>query len=1428
MRAVVAGGIFRGKSTGAREQTARWNPLSLSRDRLVLHGSSDIPGETREDVLGSILAHRVAMPRSHRLSVLRCGSIAVGASLAIAMAGQVAGCSSGSTPPAEPAAGAGAPGAQDRLGTVGLAVTIPGGETIDTIAWVLTGPNGAPTVVSQGTVDVQRSTIASFQVGGIPAGSGYDIALSATSVEGAVMCAGTASFPILARATTNVTVLLRCGSPAPDAGSVSVGGQTFDCGTVTAVSASPSETAVGSSLSLSGAATGPAPSSLGYAWSASSGTFSAPRSAATSYTCTAPGAVTITLAVSDGPVPAGGACSPLLDTATVTVQCDGALDAGSPDATIDAGAPSACSLGSGGAIKHVIYVQFDNTHLSRDRANVPSDLEQMPHLLGFIRGNGTMMANDHTILISHTAGGILSSLTGVYPDRNGQTVTNSYVRTSAAGAFTFPSAFAYWTDPTAANTAIPNMVGPDGSNIPAPWVSYTRAGCNFGAVGAANMVLENTGTSASGDVTKVFGSESPQFAEATTAAAAAAGTAARSLATTDLVGLAVHCAAGSQVCAAGEADLLPQEPGGYVGFNGLFGAQQINPVLTGQPAPVAVQDLAGNPIADTFGQPGFPGFNAMVASVSLAYIASMQEHGVPVTYAYISDAHDDHGLDGSGQSAYGPGAAGYVQQLAAYDRAFATFFARLAADGIDKTNTLFVFTVDEGDHFVGGAPAPAACDGVDTPCDWTDQLGEVNVNIDTLVSNEFPAVASKFLGAGATDAFTVHGDDAPTFYLARTNGDAGPVGALGQTDPDTRAFERMAARLTAVDPFTGNTDSLLFRMADQTGMKAIHMMTTGDPARNPTFAYFADDDYFITDFPSSTCLTCVQTAFAWNHGDDQSVIGQTWLGFVGPGVQNQADEVIFTDHTDVRPTMNAILGLRDSYAADGRVITQALAPTAYAASLSGNLTTVETLGDAYKQITAPFGAFSDCVLTASTFALQADDATYASVEASIATLTSERDGLVGWIRSALDGAEFGGHPVDATQAQAWIVAAQGLVASCDALDDSLRASDAGAGEAAAADSTSGGARTEAGASETGATDIGAIDATTAGNGDSGGTPPDAARAGAAAGDLVIYRVGDGSSSPLANTGNPVFVDEYTAAGSLVRSTPMPTAPSGANHALVASGVATSEGFITRSTDGRFCVLTGYDVAIPAASSVSGLAAPRSVGRIDAPGNVDTSTDLTDFAVGNDPRSAASTDGVSLWVAGAAGGARFTTLGSTTSAQLSTTVTNLRQVGIFGAQLYVSDSSGSAVRLGTVGSGVPATAGQTITNLPAFPTAGSPYAFFFADIDGVPGVDTLYVADDTNGVPGGVTKYSLSQGSWTAAGTAGAAADAYRGLTGVVSGTTVTLYATRRGGSGATGGGDLVSLVDTSGFGGAFSGTPEVLATAGANTAFRGVALAPNP
>jgi hypothetical protein len=688
---------------------------------------------------------------------------------------------------------------------------------------------------------------------------------------------------------------------------------------------------------------------------------------------------------------------------------------------------TACRLADG-TIKHVIYIQFDNTHFRRDISQVPSDLEQIPHLLNFIQGNGTLLTNDHTVLISHTAGGILSSLTGVYPDRHGQTVSNSYVRTSSTGSFSFPSSFGYWTDPVSATgtPTVPNMITPSGDNAPAPWTPYTRAGCDVGAIATANIVLENTGTGPTGDITKVFGNPSPQQA-AVDAARALPNTPdnakAKAEPQADFVGFALHCAQGSSLCTNGQADTLPAEPNGYAGFQGLFGAQEINPLLTGQSAATPLTDLLGNPITDPFGNPGFPGFDGMSAAVSLAYVAAMQEKGIAVTFAYISDAHDFHGVAGNQHVAFGPGDAGYVQQLKAYDDAFAAFFTRLAADGINETNTLFVFTVDEGDHFVG--VQKTNCDGVTMPCVYgANEVGEINTNIDTLVAEQFPSLKANFLDQGAPYAFTVHGDDAPPFYLAKKGAGGGP---LSQTDPVTRDFERAMANLTAVNPYTGATDHLLVQMADQTEMKALHMFTTGDLARNATFVLFADPNYFITDFPASTCKTCINPLFAWNHGDIQPEIANTWLGFVGPGVKPLRTATAWTDHTDVRPTMLELLGLSDPYELDGRVVTEVLNTKAYAQTLAVHRETVERLGAVYKQLNAPFGAFGLHTLSASTRALAGDEATYTRLEGKIADLTSQRDALAAQIRTALNKAAFGGQPLNVQQANNWIDRAQRLL-----------------------------------------------------------------------------------------------------------------------------------------------------------------------------------------------------------------------------------------------------------------------------------------------------------------------------------------------------------------------------------------------------------------
>jgi hypothetical protein len=438
---------------------------------------------------------------------------------------------------------------------------------------------------------------------------------------------------------------------------------------------------------------------------------------------------------------------------------------------------------------------------------------------------------------------------------------------------------------------------------------------------------------------------------------------------------------------------------------GLFGHKYVAPQISPN-GPMT--DLNGNVIQDPQGHIGFPGFDGMSAAVSLAYVAAMQEHGVPVTYAYISDAHDAHPHG----PAYGPGQAGYVAALAAYDNAFAKFFTRLAHDGINSSNTLFVFTSDEGDHFVGGAPSPAGCDGVTTPCIYS-QIGEINANMTGLLATE----------QHITTPFKVHSDSAPNVYI---------TGNPARDAAVTRTFERGTGKLTAVNPITGNTDTLTKYLADPVEMKLLHMITA-DPARTPTFTMFADPNYFLmTGTPdcSSPCVT-EQPGFAWNHGTVSPDINTTWLGMVGPGIaQVGVDSTTWSDHTDIRPTMMVLLGLKDDYVHDGRVLFEDFQGWAVPPSLKKAGGIVLQLAQVYKQIDACVGQLGLKTLAVSTRALESNasgDSTYTQLENQLSSINNQRDALAAQIIAVLEAAEFNGQPIDQQQAMQLIAQANALL-----------------------------------------------------------------------------------------------------------------------------------------------------------------------------------------------------------------------------------------------------------------------------------------------------------------------------------------------------------------------------------------------------------------
>lgn len=325
-----------------------------------------------------------------------------------------------------------------------------------------------------------------------------------------------------------------------------------------------------------------------------------------------------------------------------------------------------------------------------------------------------------------------------------------------------------------------------------------------------------------------------------------------------------------------------------------------------------------------------------------------------------------------------------------------------------------------------------------------------------------------------------------------------------------------------------------------------------------------------------------------------------------------------------------------------------------------------------------------------------------------------------------------------------------------------------------------------------------------------------------AGNLVVYRVGDGTVALSAN-GNPVFLEEFSPAGGTpVQTIALPsTVPAAPQRPCIAAGNSTTEGYITLSNDGQFVVGACYAQSLPNATALSSSAPGtinRVIFRVSAAGEVDTSTSLSD-ASGNARGAGAGNGGSDLWMTTSSAGVRHTSFGSTgTSTPVLASPSNTRTVQALGNQLYLSSQSGTA-RLGTIGTGLPTTAGQTFANLPgtAIPALASPYGFVLLDRSAaIAGPDTIYVADDGSG--GGIRKYSFDGTEWVARGTLAPLA---RGITARIVGSTVEIFATTTANPTT-----LVRVVDTAAFDESITGTPEVIATAPTNTAFRGLVFAP--
>jgi hypothetical protein len=259
------------------------------------------------------------------------------------------------------------------------------------------------------------------------------------------------------------------------------------------------------------------------------------------------------------------------------------------------------------------------------------------------------------------------------------------------------------------------------------------------------------------------------------------------------------------------------------------------------------------------------------------------------------------------------------------------------------------------------------------------------------------------------------------------------------------------------------------------------------------------------------------------------------------------------------------------------------------------------------------------------------------------------------------------------------------------------------------------------------------------------------------GDLIAIQRGDGSVN-LGSSGYLVFLNEYTPAGALVQKIALPNGDGNNSHALLLSGQNGAEGLLSRSANGYYLTLSGYDVPVGQqfVTSTFPYQYLRTIARIDLSGNVDTSTAIStanDSSVPYNPLDVISYDGNEFWLVSNlpvgdttdSGIEYIAGLGASSATQIGPIGTTGAALTIAGGQLYAAStdlSSGTPVGIWQVGTGLP-TASTTLADLPglldayqaAFPNGQNPkQLLFFNHNDGSSNnPDTLFIADQSNGL-----------------------------------------------------------------------------------------------
>lgn len=328
-------------------------------------------------------------------------------------------------------------------------------------------------------------------------------------------------------------------------------------------------------------------------------------------------------------------------------------------------------------------------------------------------------------------------------------------------------------------------------------------------------------------------------------------------------------------------------------------------------------------------------------------------------------------------------------------------------------------------------------------------------------------------------------------------------------------------------------------------------------------------------------------------------------------------------------------------------------------------------------------------------------------------------------------------------------------------------------------------------------------------------------------NLVIYRIGNANSGSDINTYNacPIYLDEYNISGDkpiLVQSVSLPTQTTGENRRIVALGKDVIAGFISRSNDGKYLVVPGYDAA-PGTDILNKPAGEvnRVVALIGADGKINTSSVIENAFNNNSFRSAASFDGTDVWLSGGGGanngGIFYLKKGEKKGVNLGGL--SFRQIKFYNGDLYASE----ATRIYQIGTGKIAEGGKKFTNLTGESAIKDGTSFVITNLDatGTNPKQIAYFLTYNNGI----VKYSLVKNKWINNGVF-KGAEKGTGIEARVIDGKIKLYVISSGND-RGGDGTLIEISDNSGYNETISAESKVLLRSSPNQTFRSLSWSPS-